>query len=110
MSANKNMSSHINGRMVKDKRKKIALKKIRTIVDDTFVDIELEHENTHYKGWVQPSEKKNPTGMPTSFHVVLNNVFFGNLSYSQDKWVADDQRPDDLVQAVGRRIEKHFPV
>ncbi len=77
---------------------------------DNFVDIELEHDNTHYKGWVQPSDKKNAKGIPSSFHVVLNNVFFANLSYNQEKWIADDQRPDDLVQAVGRRIEKHFPI
>ena len=80
-------------------------------MEDNSIDIELDHENMHYKGWVMPSDKKNKEGLPASYHVVLNQVLFGNLSRNQDKWSVDDWRPHELVQAVGKCIEeKVIPV
>ena len=75
--------------------------------DKTFDISRLEHEGHPYSGWIIPSKKRNAEGEPSSYHVVLDNVFFGNLSFENGRWSIDDQRPGDLVQAVGQYIEKH---
>ena len=71
-----------------------------------FIDIEIQSEGKNYRGWYHPSEKKNEEGKPSSYHVVLDKVFFANLSYTNGKWAADEQRPEELVEAVGASIEK----
>jgi hypothetical protein len=71
--------------------------------EKTF-DIQLHHNGTGYKGWVIPSDKKNESGSPKSYHVVLNDVFFGNLTLHNNAWEADTQRERSLVQAVGKQI------
>ena len=78
-------------------------------MEDNIIDIIVENEGRSYKGWFIASEKKNATEFPTSFHVVLDNVFFANLSLSNGKWVADDQRPSSLIAAVGKSIEHQLP-
>jgi len=50
----------------------------------------------------KPSDKLNDKGMPVSFHVVLNEVSFGNLSLSGGKWIIDEDRP------AGREISKRY--
>lgn len=79
-------------------------------MEDRIFDITLTHEGKSYTGWANPSGKTHADGMPASFHVVLNEVFFANLSYSNGKWVADDQRPAGLIEAVGKSIESKYPV
>ena len=69
-------------------------------------DISLSFDGKLFNGWVRPSEKKDDSGKPVSYHVVLNDVFFGNVSFN-DTWIVDDQRPRGLVQAVGACIEAH---
>lgn len=76
--------------------------------EDKIFDIEFSAEGKLYKGWVNPSEKLHDDGKPASFHVVLNDVFFGNLSYSQGNWVADESRPAVLIEAAAVEIEKHI--
>ncbi len=71
-------------------------------------DIVFEHEDRVYQGWVHPSDKTNEDGIPSSFHVVLDNVSFGYLSFSNCKWTANETRPEGLVRAAGAQIEKHF--
>jgi len=68
-------------------------------------DISLEHNGIAYQGWVTPSDEAQPNGIPRSFHVVLNETMFGNLSKSGDKWVVDQQRPDEMVEKVGLIIQ-----
>jgi hypothetical protein len=72
------------------------------------IDISLDVNGKHYKGWATPSGKNNKEGLPKSFHVVLNDVMFGNVSYSNDNWVIDEQRPPELVEAVGSFLQKHL--
>lgn len=72
--------------------------------EKTF-NIALDYEGIHYQGWITPSDKIGEDGMPRSFHVVLNETMFGNLSRSGDTWTVDEQRPDGLVQEVGRYIQ-----
>lgn len=77
-------------------------------MDDIYFNIQFDHDGVHYDGIVTPSDKLRADGTPKSFHVVLNNVFFGNLNFHQSKWNADEQRPQALVEMVGRRIESHY--
>ena len=71
-------------------------------------DISFQCDDRQYKGWVNPSERMDKNGKPTSFHVVLEGVFFGDLSVNNCKWAINEDRPDSLIEAVGREIEKHY--
>lgn len=71
-------------------------------------DISVTHEGKIYKGWVHPSDKPNENGLPKSYHVVLDDVFFGNLSDNSGQWAADEQRPQALVEEVGKVIEATY--
>ena len=72
------------------------------------IDIQLEFEGIRYTGWATPSEKEHEDGWPTSFHVVLNETFFGNISTDKGKWLVDEQRPDGLAEAVGAAIYARY--
>jgi hypothetical protein len=75
------------------------------------IDIALDFDGIHYAGWATPSDKYHENGWPKSFHVVLNETFFGNLSFDNDTWLVDEQRPDELVDKVGTAIKsKYKPV
>jgi hypothetical protein len=76
--------------------------------EDKIFDIEFDCDGKHYKGWVNPSEEINDKGLPVSFHVVLDNVSFGHLSYSNGNWSSDEQRPAALVEAVGKELQQRF--
>ena len=78
-------------------------------MEDNLVDIGFRYEGKHYTGWIRPSGKLNSEGKPASFHVVLDKVFFGNVSKTGEHWASDEPRPESLIQAVGNSIEKHFP-
>ena len=81
--------------------------RVEKLESATF-DIAFQHDGKNYVGWVTPSEKLNEEGRPKSFHVVLNDVFFGNLSFYTDKWEIDTQREEGLVQATGMQIAKRY--
>jgi hypothetical protein len=80
---------------------------VRAVEDDIF-DISFESNGKKYTGWVNPSNKKDTNGKARSFHVVLNGVSFGHLSLNNCQWSVNDERPADLVEEVGREIEKHY--
>jgi hypothetical protein len=75
--------------------------------EDVF-DISIESDGKNYPGWVNPSGKPDEHGKPSSFHVVLNNVMFGNLSLDKCHWTISESRPHALVEKVGIEIEKHY--
>jgi len=75
---------------------------------DRIFDIEVEYEGKILKGWINPSEKLNVQGVPSSFHVVLNDTSFGYLSFQNCKWSVNEERPGPLVKLIGRQIEKHY--
>src|SRR5690349_16312590 len=77
-------------------------------MEDKIFDIAFDIDSKKYKGWVNPSDEMNDTGQPISFHVVLNDVSFGYLSYKDCKWMVNEERPDELVKEVGKEIEKHY--
>jgi hypothetical protein len=70
-----------------------------------IIPIQFNGHGIEYKGWATPSDQQHDDGHPTSYHVVLNKVFFGNLSLDRGKWVADEPRPRDLVVAVGACLD-----
>jgi hypothetical protein len=72
------------------------------------IDIQLDFEGTHYTGWATPSEKEYDDGWPKSFHVVLNETLFGNVTIDNGKWLVDEQRPDGMAEAVGAAIKSRF--
>ena len=77
-------------------------------MEEHLFDIAFMHDDQLYKGWVNPSENLNKNGVPSSFHVVLNNVNFGNLSFDDCRWNINEERPRELVKLIGKQIEKHF--
>lgn len=77
-------------------------------MESEIFDIRLACDGIDYDGWVNPSDKVNNNGMPSSFHVVLNHISFGYLSLSNDTWKADKQRPQKLVTAIGEQIGKYY--
>ena len=77
-------------------------------MEDRIFDISFEFDEKRYKGFVNPSDRKNEQGAPASFHVVLNDVSFGNLSFVNCKWTISEKRPTGLVSLVGKQIEKHY--
>lgn len=76
--------------------------------EDKIVDIEFDCDGKHYKGWINPSEELHNDGLPASFHVVLNNVSFGYLSFTNGQWSSEEQRPADLVETVGNLIQQNY--
>jgi len=77
-------------------------------MEDKIFDIRFTTGGVLYDGWVNPSEKTAADGRPASFHVVLNKVSFGYLSFHDCKWTVNEERPAALVEAAGREIEKHY--
>jgi len=77
-------------------------------MEDNIFDISFFADGVKYEGWVNPSEKTDKDGKPASYHVVLNGVSFGYLSFRDCKWSINEERPASLVEAAGRQIEKHF--
>ena len=75
-------------------------------MEKTSIPLELDCQGIHYTGWATPSDSVHPDGYAKSYHVVLNEVFFGDLSYDHGKWIIDQQRPHELVVAVGHCLEK----
>ncbi len=70
-------------------------------MEKVSIPISFSHEGTTYKGWATPSDHVHPDGMPSSYHVVLNETFFGDMSYHDGHWLISEQRPASLVKATG---------
>lgn len=81
---------------------------IVTHMQDEPIDIQLDFDGIHYAGWATPSDKQYEDGWPKSFHVVLNETFFGNVSLDNGKWLVDEQRPDGMAEAVGASIQSRL--
>ncbi len=77
-------------------------------MDNKIFDITFETEGKKYKGWVNPSNKANGSGEPSSFHVVIEGTSFGYLSFQDCKWSANEHRPAEMVEAIGKAIEKKY--
>jgi len=75
-------------------------------MEDNIFDVEFESGGKKYTGWVNPADKIGSNGLPNSFHVVLNDVSFGHLSFNNATWTVNEERPAELVQQVGAAIEK----
>jgi hypothetical protein len=78
--------------------------------ENNIFDIAFELDGTKYTGWVNPSDKVSDSGMPVSFHVVLNETSFGYLSHNNNEWTVNEDRPEALTKRVGKEIERHYAV
>lgn len=78
--------------------------------EKNIFDIAFDVKGTKYTGWVNPSDKLTDSGMPASFHVILNETSFGYLSYNNDEWTVNEDRPEELIKRVGKEIERHYAV
>ncbi len=76
-------------------------------MESQIFDIAFFSDGQQYKGWVNPSDKLNAEGKPVSFHVVLNDVSFGYVSYN-GSWKVNEVRPHALVECVGEQIERYY--
>jgi len=75
------------------------------MTSNDWYNIEFDHEGVHYNGRVTP-EIKHGQNKASSWHVVLNEVFFGYVHKHHAHWLVSEQRPDSLVQAVGKIIDQ----
>jgi hypothetical protein len=74
---------------------------------EEFFKIAFDHNGLHYEGRVSP-EHKDQNGIPKSYHVVLNDIFFGYVSMDDSgRWHVTEQRPEALLEAVVAGIEKN---
>jgi hypothetical protein len=73
-------------------------------MEKTCLRIFVEHAGEQYTGWATPSDKRHRDGYAKSYHVVLNGVFFGALSFQDGRWTVSEQRPHDLFVTVGSAI------
>jgi hypothetical protein len=76
------------------------------MAEKTSIPLSLVHEHQRYEGWATPSDKHHTDGHASSYHVVLNEVFFGDMSFTQGNWVISEQRPHELVAAVGSVLQQ----
>jgi hypothetical protein len=77
-------------------------------MEKNIFDISFQNEGKKYAGWVNPSERTDEKLNPVSFHVVLDGVSFGYLSFNDCRWTINEDRPSSLIEAVGREIEKKY--
>jgi hypothetical protein len=75
-------------------------------MEQDYYTIQFDYGGTHYEGRVTPEIKMHQQS-PSSWHVVLNDVFFGYLSKQNSHWNVTEQRSHDLVQEVGKQILLH---
>ncbi len=81
---------------------------LQLFMSDKYFSTEFNHDGIHYDGIITPLEKVREDGTPKSYHVVLNNVLFGNVHHNNEKWAVDEQRPEELTDIVGKCIEKNY--
>ena len=63
------------------------------------------NDGVEYSGRITPEYKKGKEE-PSSWHVVLNDVFFGYLHKDNGHWEVTEQRPVELTKKVGDIIDK----
>ena len=68
----------------------------------------LKVKASNIKVGLPPSDKINDNSQPASFHVVIQDTSFGYLSLNNCKWTVNEQRPTELVEAIGKEIEKKY--
>jgi hypothetical protein len=77
-------------------------------MQDSKFQIAFDFDGKPYSGWVSATGEVNEKGQPTTFNVELNDKPFGEISFSNCKWLGLDERPAGLVKLLGKQIEKHF--
>lgn len=68
------------------------------------IRLEFHHAGGFYDGWATPSRDLHPDGDSASYRIVLNGVFFGNISFLEGIWLASERHAFELTQAVGNAL------
>ena len=76
-------------------RQKPVYTKNKRMTED-FFPISFTYHGVAYEGRISPEAN--------SYHVVLNNVFFGYMHRNGKHWQITEQRPAELVEMVGACI------
>lgn len=58
-------------------------------MENNWRNIEFDFEGKHYTGRITPEFKKGQQH-PSSWHVVLNEVFFGYVHKDHDHWLVSE--------------------
>ncbi len=73
-------------------------------MEKVSIPLSFQHDGILYIGWATPSDHKHPDGLASSYHVVLNENFFGDISFQNGHWLVSEQRPAELVSATGTAL------
>ncbi|MBV9986540.1 MAG: hypothetical protein JO301_02610 [Chitinophagaceae bacterium] len=74
---------------------------------ENFFPVSFTYHGVAYEGRVSP-EHTDDQGNTSSYHVVLNNVFFGYMSRNGRHWQVSEQRPAELAEMVGFCIDNYY--
>jgi hypothetical protein len=76
------------------------------MAEKTSIPLAPVHEYQRYEGWATPTDKHHSDGHASSYHVVLNDVFLRDMSFTNGNWVISEQRPHEPVVAVGSALQQ----
>lgn len=66
--------------------------------------IQFTYDGIAYRGEIKPLQTGLQHRIPTSFQVVLNNMYYGQVKRRGVDWEADSPKCAVLVQVIGDRI------
>jgi hypothetical protein len=66
--------------------------------------IAFRYDGKQYNGQIKPLETGLQQGLPTSFQVFLNNVYFGLIRRKGVEWETDSPKCAIMVDEIGNRI------
>lgn len=72
------------------------------------IPVNFRHAGMTYAGWATPIAEPGAGSdeQITTWHVVLNQLYFGYMTLQQDHWTVSTQWPQDLIEIVGKELEK----
>jgi len=66
--------------------------------------IHFSYDGVHYQGEVKPLQAGVQNRMPTTFQVVLNNVYCGLVKRRGSDWETDSPKCAVMVDTIGNEI------
>jgi len=66
--------------------------------------ISFSYDGKQYRGEIKPLQAGLQNRMPTSFQVILNNVYYGLVKRKGADWVTDSPKCAIMVETIGNHI------
>jgi hypothetical protein len=66
--------------------------------------IAFRYDGKQYNGQIKPQATGLQQGLPISFQVYLNNVYFGLIRRKGVEWETDSPKCAIMVEVIGNRI------